>query len=97
MKRKTLTLNNKTFTFYKNMENITPRYDNIYKAYEKPSATKINIWNEWCEWCEETFKHYDISVASRNCNVFTIYICAAHEDYGLLELYITPTYDYYHY
>ena len=46
------------------------RYNNIYSAYERPSHTKIHIWEWWKEWS----KNNDLTmwISSRNCHHFSI-------------------------
>lgn len=45
-------------------------YDDIYDAYERPSQTKIAIWNEWEDWFLSNNGHCVVS--SKNCNFFTV-------------------------
>ena len=46
------------------------RYDNIFKAYNKPSARKVAIWNGWKEWADAM--PCKLWIESRSCNFFTI-------------------------
>lgn len=47
------------------------KMDTIYKAYERPSGAKINIFNCILNEYKE-FNGYDITIISKNCNFFTV-------------------------
>ncbi len=50
------------------------RYSHICEAYDVPSISKQEIWNEWVDWFyQNSTEFYDyIGIASRNCFMFTI-------------------------
>lgn len=45
-------------------------YTNIYNAYNRPSDTKVSIWEGWLLWFHENGG--TCVVSSKNCNFFTI-------------------------
>lgn len=52
----------------------------IYFAYNRPSSTKVEIWDKWCDWCDEIndgHSECELHIESRNTNFFTIggYVC----------------------
>ena len=51
-------------------EHVIVRRD-LMECYKKPSNIKMIIWNDWCEWFHK-FEVYNYTVASYNCNFFTI-------------------------
>lgn len=73
---KTIKIGTETFTISKKAitgHAITNswQYHSIFTAYERPSNTKIAIWDAWLKELQEAGA-YNIGVASRNCNMFTI-------------------------
>ena len=44
----------------------------IYECYERPSQTKIAIWNEWCRYFIDKRNCFRFGVASYNSMQFTI-------------------------
>lgn len=56
--------------------NYEPRntYENIFKAYEKPSIAKKEIWNDWVDWFVNSSEGNNdfISICSRNVYHFSI-------------------------
>lgn len=46
------------------------RYNNIWHAYERPSRTKVAIWEDWVSWFIENGGYCGIN--SKNCNFFSI-------------------------
>ena len=68
-------------------------YEDIFKAYEKPSQTKINIWAEWVEWFSEIkADKKEIWICSRNSNFFSI--CFKFDKNGFkYRGHITPTHN----
>lgn len=48
-------------------------YDDIFKAYDRPSHRKVNIWGDWVQWFSEIkANNKEIWIASRNSNFFSI-------------------------
>ena len=81
MKRKTLEINGETFELFNSdsldVEIFTngAAYDEIYEAYGRPSATKVQVWHDWCEWCYDLNKNgmpCELWIASHNCMSFSI-------------------------
>ena len=74
-------------------------YSTIYTAYNKPSETKIAIWESWKRWLHEIvvktgWQDQDnvMWVDSRNGFIFTISGYIVNPDtYELLGIHITPT------
>lgn len=46
--------------------------DAIYKAYNRPSATKVSIWHSWCDWFDGIDGYGELHIRSHNCNFFTV-------------------------
>ena len=74
--KKTILINGEIFTVKKAITgNGTIRnciqYTNINAAYEKPSNTKIEIWEDWYKILSEA-DAWRIGVSSKNHNMFTI-------------------------
>lgn len=68
-------------------------YEDIFKAYEKPSQTKINIWADWVQWFSEIKADYkEIWIPSRNHNIFTIGFKFEKNGFKYRG-YITPTHN----
>lgn len=48
-------------------------YDSIYTAYDRPSARKVDIWEQWKRWFNGVNgNNKDIWICSRNSNFFSI-------------------------
>ena len=50
-------------------------FDEIYEVYDRPSSTKVSIWQDWCKWCIEIRISDDncgISISSHNVSHFSI-------------------------
>lgn len=45
-------------------------YDNIFKAYDRPSTKKISAW-EYCEDLCSKYEGHDLRVIGHNCYKFT--------------------------
>lgn len=56
------------------------RYRDIYDAYQKPSATKVDIWFDWLKFFVNNFERVDIKVGSRNVFNFTIEALFTYEN-----------------
>ena len=74
--KKTILINGETFTVKKAITgNETTRnyiqYNNIYEAYERPSNTKVEIWEYWFKTLLQA-DAWRIGVSSKNHNMFTI-------------------------
>lgn len=54
------------------MDLIKSRYPSIYKAYEKPSDKKVEIYNDWLEWSKGVNLIKPMQIISRNANTFTL-------------------------
>ena len=52
--------------------------DEIYRAYGRPSCTKVSIWHSWVDWARKSYAMLKIS--SHNCNFFTIEGIARQDD-----------------
>ena len=48
------------------------RYPSLYKAYEKPSEKKVEIFNDWVEWSKGVNIVKPIEIIARNANTFTL-------------------------
>ena len=86
MKRnKTIKINGTTFEVRHAQRDQIPTtdmrwtYSDIFTAYDKPSDTKVFIWNIWKKWADETSDQFiddtyisEWYVSSRNCFRFTI-------------------------
>ena len=59
------------------------QYDTLFEAYDRPSATKVHIWQAWLDWAD--------CVASDN-NDISIYITGRNPNFFSIGGYIhTPT------
>lgn len=68
-------------------------YSCIWSAYERPSQTKIAIWEDWADWFYSN--NGRCWVDSRNGFVFTISGTVVDQETGeLLGVHITPSYNY---
>ena len=47
-------------------------YLNIWYAYERPSQTKVSIWEDWKKWFLRNTDSFSIWVSGRNSMQFTI-------------------------
>ena len=67
-------INGVTFTLDKKNpvphEHILHGYGSIYDAYERPSSTKISIWEHWEDWFY--MNEGDCVISSKNSNFFTV-------------------------
>lgn len=95
---RTLEINNVTYEVLRpvNMETVrqTKHYNSIYHAYNRPSATKVSIWEQWLR----RFREFDFSnvwVRSRNGFCFTIGAYVEHEGKRYF-ISITPKHNYIH-
>ena len=67
-------------------------YRDIYKAYEKPSTSKVFIWDGWKEWASnwQEYEITDMYISSRNCFSFAItanvWNHATYEFIGVLHI-----------
>lgn len=70
----TVEINGVTFTLDKKnpvpCEHILHGYSNIHEAYERPSETKISIWEGWRDWFY--MNDGECVISSKNCNFFTV-------------------------
>ena len=92
--KKTILINGETFTVKKAITgNETTRnyiqYNNIYAAYERPSNTKVEIWEYWYKTLLEADAHR-IGVSSKSSHMFTISFMIEIESVTYLG-YITKT------
>ena len=80
---KQLTINNEVFEVIKpRKREVVPvypgkwDYTNIYKAYERPSIYKVQVWQYWCEFSAGTDGEPFIVgmpfISSRNTFAFTV-------------------------
>ena len=81
---KTLIINGCTFEVYKPRKNkvtlnqaidYLERYQHrdIWDCYDKPSTTKVSIYNEWLQWYTEQGNEIDyFCVTSYNCMQFSL-------------------------
>lgn len=44
----------------------------IFNCYERPSLSKIRIWNDWLKWARDTEGVFGFEILSYNCMQFTI-------------------------
>lgn len=74
--------------------------DEIFDHYDRPSNTKISIWNDWCDWCDKMNRlgfTCGIEISGHNCNFFTI-TGSVRKDDEVLHLWITASHNrLYHY
>ena len=70
------------------IKDLPYQYDDIYKAYDKPSSRKVAIWEWWKRWCEQ--QNFTIWISSRNSQIFTIGFSGFVGDKNIFG-YITPT------
>lgn len=66
----------------------------IYRVYDRPSATKVDIWERWCDWCDEIndgHSECELHIESHNSNFFTIggYVCNDDTDGEYVPIKIT--------
>lgn len=70
----TVEINNEVFILDKHnpipYETNLRGYTNIYDAYNRPSDTKVGIWESWLLWFHEN--DGTLVIALKNCNFFTI-------------------------
>ena len=95
-----LTINNTTFEVVKPKEqtlsslecSFNHGYLDIFGAYDRPSTTKVNIWNYWVKTLRE-MGCYDYCITSNNTFQFTI---SGHLEYDGKEYFvkITPNHNY---
>jgi hypothetical protein len=48
------------------------KYTSIYEAYKRPSATKVQIYNDWKYSAEHSDSMVDFHICSKSCHNFTI-------------------------
>lgn len=73
----------------------------LYDVYNRPSQTKVNIYNKWCAYFYDLCGQYDntklevhtydIGIASYNSNIFTIDCIIYADDEPIEYWHITPT------
>ena len=94
---KTITINNVEFELIKPRKKVEPFIgyhcdeNCIFYHYDRPSQTKINIWQKWVKWsntCEHG-KVWAFEIAAHNCMMFTIAGLYEDEDGNEYNLYIT--------
>lgn len=100
---KTMTINSKTFEVCKLTNARTMiewamydgyDYDAIYRAYNRPSSTKVSIWHHWCDWVDSIIEnggHANIRIGGHSCNFFTIhgYVCNDDTEGEIVPITIT--------
>ena len=71
-----ITVNGKTFSVHKskyaNVNNLGYYAGRtLYDCYERPSATKVSIYNDWLKWASDN-NVYHFGVSSYNAHTFTL-------------------------
>lgn len=60
-------------------------YVNIWQAYEKPSDTKVAIWEYWYNFFgDETHRFCNPFISSRNCFSFTVTFNVYDENFDFI-------------
>lgn len=72
--KKTIEIGGIVFDLVKGQGEPKPRYWSLFKAYDKPSLTKIEIMNYWNVWHAENTQYFSdyIGISSCNCMMFTL-------------------------
>lgn len=94
-KKERIEINGETFSIEGTTDTlyipIQPNYEyDIFHHYDRPSVTKVEIWNDWLKWAYESDALLEIT--SHNCFRFTI---RGNVEYNgkLYNLYITECYN----
>lgn len=83
MAKKTIELCGETFeVINSNMHPVAPitgyDFDQIYKAYARPSVSKIYTWRYWCRWVDEMRESgYKCGIEISSHNVFQFSIAGS--------------------
>ena len=80
------------FTLICKLRYFSSDYTNIYKCYEKPSISKIAIWNKWITFAKDN-NCKNVKIMSYNCHFFTIGM-SVKIDGAVYLLVITPRHKY---
>lgn len=63
----------------------------IFRAYGKPSDTKIYTWYDWCRWARRN--NAQLKIAGHNCNFYSISGYMIDTDGTRYELWITASHN----
>ena len=72
----------KTEAFIKRQENPFNRPINIYECYNKPSKSKLDIYDYWLDWFNQSSNVYAFGITSYNTFSFTIGAILFDEETG---------------
>ena len=95
-KKESITIGRKVFTYYGETERATidyrHTYADIFKAYTKPSSTKVAVWQDYYNYFKELSEDAVVRVLSRNVYMFSIIAEFTYNGSRYLA-YIYPTHD----
>ena len=83
--------NSITDTIFTNL--LYGKHCDLFDYYERPSQTKINIWDSWVEWFCQTDGILSWSVCGANSNQFSIEATYQDINGDCYKLYITKAHN----
>lgn len=93
MKKEKVVINGVNFEKVRGgVNNINTNLKTLYECYERPSTSKLLIYNEWCDFAKKV-DATEYGIASYNANIFTFDFCFKYEDKKYYA-HITPSHNY---
>lgn len=72
-KKETIIINSERFTIENATFSYNPTFKTLDMCYEKPSTTKMAIYEDWCDWFRSIGCDWDkFGVVSHNCMQFSM-------------------------
>ena len=93
MRKKEIVINGVEFKKVKGgVNNINTNLKDLYQCYDRPSTSKILIYNEWCDFAKKV-DATEYGIASYNANIFTFDFMFSFNDV-IYYAHITPSHNY---
>lgn len=93
MRKKEIVINGVEFKKVKGgVNNINTNLKDLYQCYDRPSTSKILIYNEWCDFAKKVDAS-NFGIASYNANIFTFDFMFSFNDV-IYYAHITPSHNY---